>query len=137
MPAQGVDPVTLHLVSTVNGEVRQDTTGADLIFTFAQIVADLSRFMTLEPGDVILTGTPAGANVVAPGDVIEVTLEGAGSVTSTVVEAPAPLGDYGAMPKATAEARAFATGAGPPSPSSRRVCRRTPRRRCARCRRRR
>jgi 2-keto-4-pentenoate hydratase/2-oxohepta-3-ene-1,7-dioic acid hydratase in catechol pathway/regulator of RNase E activity RraA len=117
MPAQGVDPVTLHLVSTVNGEVRQDTTGADLIFTFAQIVADLSRFMTLEPGDVILSGTPAGANVVAPGDVIEVTLEGAGSVTSTVVEAAAPLGDHGAMPKATAEARAFATGASPPSPS--------------------
>ena len=116
MPAQGVDPGTLHLVSTVNGEVRQDTTGTDLIFTFAQIVADLSRFMTLEPGDVILTGTPAGANVVAPGDVIEVTLQGAGSVTSTVVEAPAPLSDYGAMPKATAEARAFATGAGPPGP---------------------
>ena len=116
MPAQGVDPGTLHLVSTVNGEVRQDTTGADLIFTFAQIVADLSRFMTLEPGDMILTGTPAGANVVAPGDVIEVTLEGAGSVTSTVVEAPEPLGEYGAMPKATAEARAFATGAGPPGP---------------------
>jgi 2-keto-4-pentenoate hydratase/2-oxohepta-3-ene-1,7-dioic acid hydratase in catechol pathway/regulator of RNase E activity RraA len=116
MGAQGVDPRRLHLVSTVNGEVRQDTTGADLIFTFAQIVADLSRFMTLEPGDVILTGTPAGANVVAPGDVIEVALEGAGSVTSTVVEAPAPLSDYGAMPKATAEARAFATGAGPPGP---------------------
>ena len=103
MPAQGVDPSALHLVSTVNGEVRQDATGGDLIFTFAQLIADLSRFMTLEPGDVILTGTPAGANVVAPGDVIEVTLEGAGSVTSTVVEAQAPLGDYGAMPKATAE----------------------------------
>jgi 2-keto-4-pentenoate hydratase/2-oxohepta-3-ene-1,7-dioic acid hydratase in catechol pathway/regulator of RNase E activity RraA len=116
MPAQGVDPSTLRLVSSVNGEVRQDAVGADLIFTFAQIVADLSRFMTLEPGDVILTGTPAGANVVAPGDVIEVTLEGAGTVTSTVVEAAAPLSAYGAMPKATPEARAFATGAGPPGP---------------------
>jgi 2-keto-4-pentenoate hydratase/2-oxohepta-3-ene-1,7-dioic acid hydratase in catechol pathway/regulator of RNase E activity RraA len=117
MPAEGVDPRMLHLVSTVNGEVRQDTTGADLIFGFAQIVADLSRFMTLEPGDIILTGTPAGATVVAPGDVIEVTLEGAGSVTSTVVEAPAPLSDYGAMPKVTAEARAFATGTNPPPPT--------------------
>jgi len=113
MAAQGVDPATLHLTSTVNGEVRQDATGEDLIFTFAQLVADLSRFMTLEPGDVILTGTPAGANVVVPGDVVVVTLEGAGSVTSTVVEAPADLAPYGAMPKATDESRAFATGATP------------------------
>ena len=116
MAAQGVDPTTLHITSTVNGEVRQDATGADLIFTFAQLIADLSRFMTLEPGDVILTGTPAGANVVAPGDVVEVTLEGAGSVTSTIVEAAAELARYGAMPKATDEARAFATGATPAPP---------------------
>jgi 5-oxopent-3-ene-1,2,5-tricarboxylate decarboxylase / 2-hydroxyhepta-2,4-diene-1,7-dioate isomerase len=111
--AAGVDPKLLHLTATVNGEVRQDTTGDDLIFSFAQLVADLSRFMTLEPGDVILTGTPAGANVVVPGDVVEVTLDGAGSVTSTVVEAPTPLEAYGAMPKVTVEARAFATGATP------------------------
>ena len=65
MLAEGVDPATLRISSTVNGEVRQDATGADLIFTFAQLIADLSRFMTLEPGDIILTGTPAGANVVA------------------------------------------------------------------------
>ena len=117
MVAQGVDPATLHITSTVNGEVRQDATGADLIFTFAQLIADLSRFMTLEPGDIILTGTPAGANVVAPGDVVEVTLEGAGSVTSTVIEAAADLAPYGAMPKATDEARAFATGVTPaPAP---------------------
>jgi 5-oxopent-3-ene-1,2,5-tricarboxylate decarboxylase/2-hydroxyhepta-2,4-diene-1,7-dioate isomerase len=116
MLAQGVDPTTLHLTSTVNGEVRQDATGADLIFTFAQIIADLSRFMTLEPGDVILTGTPAGANVVTPGDVVAVRLEGAGSVTSTIVEGPSELARYGAMPKATAEARAFATGVTPAGP---------------------
>jgi len=115
MPAQGVDPATLHITSTVNGEVRQDATGDDLIFGFAQLIADLSRFMTLEPGDVILTGTPAGANVVGPGDVVEVTLEGAGSVSSTVVEAAAELAPYGAMPKATEEALAFATGVTPAS----------------------
>jgi 2-keto-4-pentenoate hydratase/2-oxohepta-3-ene-1,7-dioic acid hydratase in catechol pathway/regulator of RNase E activity RraA len=121
MAAQGVDPATLHITGTVNGEVRQDATGADLIFTFAQLIADLSRFMTLEPGDIILTGTPAGANVVAPGDVVEVALEGAGAVTSTIVEAGAELAPYGAMPKATDDARAFATGVNPspptPSPS--------------------
>jgi 2-keto-4-pentenoate hydratase/2-oxohepta-3-ene-1,7-dioic acid hydratase in catechol pathway/regulator of RNase E activity RraA len=117
MPAQGVDPATLHITSTVNGEVRQDATGADLIFSFAQLIADLSRFMTLEPGDVILTGTPAGADVVAPGDVVVVALEGAGSVTSTIVEGTTQLAPYGAMPKATDDARAFATGVTPPPPA--------------------
>lgn len=116
--AEGVDPATLHLTTRVNGEVRQDATGADLIFTFAELIADLSRFMTLEPADVILTGTPAGANVVGPGDVVEVSLEGVGSVTSTIVEAAAELKPYGAMPKATAEARAFATGVNPPRPAT-------------------
>jgi 5-oxopent-3-ene-1,2,5-tricarboxylate decarboxylase / 2-hydroxyhepta-2,4-diene-1,7-dioate isomerase len=114
MPAAGVDPATLHLTGLVNGEVRQDTTGEDLIFSFAQLVADLSRFMTLEPGDVILSGTPAGASVVVPGDVVEVRLDGAGSVTSTIVQGERELAPYGAMPKATADARAFATGAPPP-----------------------
>jgi 5-oxopent-3-ene-1,2,5-tricarboxylate decarboxylase/2-hydroxyhepta-2,4-diene-1,7-dioate isomerase len=118
IPAQGIDRAALHLRTTVNGEVRQDTTGADLIFTFAELVADLSRFMTLEPGDVILTGTPAGANVVGPGDVVEVTLDGAGSVTSTIVPARSELKPYGAMPRATPEARAFATGINTPRPAS-------------------
>jgi 2-keto-4-pentenoate hydratase/2-oxohepta-3-ene-1,7-dioic acid hydratase in catechol pathway/regulator of RNase E activity RraA len=116
--AEGIDPATLHLTTRVNGELRQDATGADLIFTFAQLIADLSRFLTLEPGDVILTGTPAGANVVGPGDVVEVSLDGAGSVTSTVVEAADALKPYGAMPKATAEARAFATGVNTPRPET-------------------
>jgi 5-oxopent-3-ene-1,2,5-tricarboxylate decarboxylase / 2-hydroxyhepta-2,4-diene-1,7-dioate isomerase len=115
-PAAGVDPATLHLQSTVNGELRQDTTAADLIFSFTELVADLSRFMTLEPGDVILTGTPAGTGVVGPGDVVAVSLHGAGTVTSTVVQAAAPLAAYGAMPRATPEARAFATGINAPRP---------------------
>jgi 2-keto-4-pentenoate hydratase/2-oxohepta-3-ene-1,7-dioic acid hydratase in catechol pathway/regulator of RNase E activity RraA len=117
MAAAGVDPATLHLSGLVNDEVLQDTTGEDLIFSFAQLVADLSRFMTLEPGDVILSGTPAGAGVVVPGDVVEVRLEGAGSVTSTIVEGTVPLAPYGAMPKATADARAFATGTPAPLPA--------------------
>jgi 5-oxopent-3-ene-1,2,5-tricarboxylate decarboxylase/2-hydroxyhepta-2,4-diene-1,7-dioate isomerase len=118
IPAADVDPSTLHLSTRVNGELRQDATGADLIFTFAQLIADLSRFMTLEPGDVILTGTPAGADVVAPGDVVEVSLEGAGSVTSTIVQAATELAPYGAMPRASAEARAFATGVNAPRPAT-------------------
>ncbi|MGH3265051.1 MAG: fumarylacetoacetate hydrolase family protein, partial [Trebonia sp.] len=108
----------LTLRTTVNGEVRQEASTAELIFTFAELIADLSRLITLEPGDVILTGTPAGAGVVAPDDVVEVTLEGAGSVISTVVEAREELKPYGAMPKVTPEARALATGINAPRPAS-------------------
>ena len=114
MAADGVDPRGLHVTTTVNGEVRQDATGEDLIFPFAQLVADLSRFMTLEPGDVILTGTPAGTGVLVPGDVVAVTLEGAGTVTSTIVAGSTALEPYGAMPIVTEEARAFALGTVPP-----------------------
>jgi 5-oxopent-3-ene-1,2,5-tricarboxylate decarboxylase / 2-hydroxyhepta-2,4-diene-1,7-dioate isomerase len=111
--ADEVDPARLRLVTRVNGDVVQEGVGADLIFGFGTLVADLSRFMTLLPGDVILTGTPAGATVVQPGDVVEVELEGVGSVRSTVAEATAPLAPHGAMPKLTAEAIATATGQGP------------------------
>ena len=72
--------------------------------------------MTLEPGDVILTRTAAGASVVVPVNVVEVRLGGAGSVTSTIVEGAAELAPYGAMPRATADARAL-PGANPPPPS--------------------
>jgi 5-oxopent-3-ene-1,2,5-tricarboxylate decarboxylase/2-hydroxyhepta-2,4-diene-1,7-dioate isomerase len=110
VPARDLDPATLRLRTTVNGEVRQDATGEDLIFSFGQLVADLARFMTLEPGDVILSGTPTGTGIVVPGDVVEVTLDGVGSVTSTVTGSETPLAAYGAMPKATDEARAYAGG---------------------------
>ena len=97
-------------------EVVQQASADDLIFSFAELVADLSRFMTLERGDVILTGTPAGAGVVEPGDVVEVELDGAGVVRSTIAEASEPLAPYGAMPRATADARAFAIGVNAPRP---------------------
>lgn len=112
--ATDVDPASLRLTTRVNGEVVQQATADELIFSFGQLVADLSRFMTLERGDIILTGTPAGASVVQPGDVVEVELEGAGTVRSTIVEAADALAPYGAMPRATADARAFATGINAP-----------------------
>jgi 2-keto-4-pentenoate hydratase/2-oxohepta-3-ene-1,7-dioic acid hydratase in catechol pathway/regulator of RNase E activity RraA len=111
--AENVDPASLYLRTRVNGELVQEGTGAELIFGFGALVADLSRFMTLQPGDVILTGTPAGATVVHPGDVVEVELDGVGSVRSSVVEASSPLAPYGAMPKVTAKAVAAATGVPP------------------------
>jgi 2-keto-4-pentenoate hydratase/2-oxohepta-3-ene-1,7-dioic acid hydratase in catechol pathway len=116
MDATGINPSTLRLRTYVNGELRQDTEGDELLFAPAQLVADLSRFVTLEPGDVILAGTPTGTGVVRTGDVVEVSLDGAGSVTSTIVESPRPLRPYGAMPKATPTARAYATGGDVPRP---------------------
>ena len=70
--ARRVDPAALRLRTWVNGELRQDDSTAGLLFPLPQLVADLSQHFTLEPGDVILTGTPAGSSVVVPGDVVEV-----------------------------------------------------------------
>jgi 5-oxopent-3-ene-1,2,5-tricarboxylate decarboxylase / 2-hydroxyhepta-2,4-diene-1,7-dioate isomerase len=115
--ADQIDAATLRLRTRVDGEVVQDAGADELLFGFAELIADLTRFMTLERGDVILTGTPAGAGIVAPGDVVEVELPGLGSsVRSTVAEAEHPLAAYGAMPRATAAARAFAAGINSPRP---------------------
>ena len=105
VPAAEIDPSALHLRTLLNGEVVQDGISDELIFPFRQLIADLSRFMTLEPGDVILTGTLAGAGVVGPGDVVEVQLEGLSSVRSTVVDADGPLQPFGAMPRIPSEGR--------------------------------
>ncbi|AYY15320.1 fumarylacetoacetate hydrolase family protein [Actinobacteria bacterium YIM 96077] len=107
IPAADVDPAALRLRAWVNGELVQEDTTATLLFPFAQLVADLSQLITLEPGDVILTGTPAGASVVQPGDVVEVEVdvphaEGSrtsGRLVTTVVEGTDPLRDYGAQPR--------------------------------------
>ncbi|GLY68939.1 fumarylacetoacetate hydrolase family protein [Amycolatopsis taiwanensis] len=83
--ARSVDPAALRVRTWLNGELVQQGETAGLIFPFAQIVADLSQHLTLEPGDVILTGTPAGASVAKPGDVVEVEVDApdaAGTLTS-------------------------------------------------------
>lgn len=73
--AREVDPTALRLRTWVNGDLVQDDSTAGLIFSLAQIVADLSQHFTLETGDVILTGTPAGSSVVVPGDVVDVQVD--------------------------------------------------------------
>lgn len=83
------DPQDLTIGLDVNGEVRQDSSTGAMIFTVAELVAFASTVMTLEPGDVIMTGTPAGVGVttgtfLAPGDSMTVTIEGLGSLTTTV-----------------------------------------------------
>ncbi|MFJ4224410.1 fumarylacetoacetate hydrolase family protein [Microbacterium sp. NPDC089695] len=73
--ARTIDPAALRVRTWVNGALRQDDTTAGLIFPLAQLVADLSQHFTLETGDVILTGTPAGSSVIVPGDVVEVEVD--------------------------------------------------------------
>jgi 2-keto-4-pentenoate hydratase/2-oxohepta-3-ene-1,7-dioic acid hydratase in catechol pathway/regulator of RNase E activity RraA len=110
LEAGEVDPDKLTLRTWVNGELVQQDSTADLIFSFGHLVADLSRLITLEPGDLILTGTPAGSRPVEPGDVVEVELGESGRLRSPIVAAEHDLEPYGAMPKASAQARALATG---------------------------
>jgi 5-oxopent-3-ene-1,2,5-tricarboxylate decarboxylase / 2-hydroxyhepta-2,4-diene-1,7-dioate isomerase len=114
LPARGLDPRALRIRTWVNGELMQEGTTADLIFPFDQLVADLSQLITLEPGDIILTGTPAGASVVQPGDVVEVEVDGSGRstgrLTNTITQGTVALGDTGAVPKVDDQQRADAYG---------------------------
>lgn len=88
--AREADPTALRLRTWVDGALVQDDTTAGLLFSLAQIVADLSQHFTLETGDVILTGTPAGSSVVVPGQVVEVQVDAGdlstGRLRTTVVE---------------------------------------------------
>jgi 2-keto-4-pentenoate hydratase/2-oxohepta-3-ene-1,7-dioic acid hydratase in catechol pathway len=85
--AVGLAPGRLDVLCRVNGEVRQRASTADLIRPVAELVDFISHVMTLEPGDVIATGTPAGVAPVLPGDVIEVEVQGIGVLVNRV-EAP-------------------------------------------------
>ncbi|MGW2052126.1 fumarylacetoacetate hydrolase family protein [Streptomyces sp. NPDC001858] len=114
LDARRLDPAALRLRTWLNGELVQDDTTDTLLFPFGQLVADLSRLVTLQPGDVILTGTPAGASVVSPGDVVEVEVSGGGQSSgrlSNPVTQGEPLAPYGAMPKADPAEREAAYGA--------------------------
>lgn len=86
------DPQALPIQTRVNGEVRQNATTADMIFTVAELVAWISRFVTLQPGDVIATGTPSGVGsstqtFLRPGDAVEVEVAGLGVLRNTVAGA--------------------------------------------------
>jgi 2-keto-4-pentenoate hydratase/2-oxohepta-3-ene-1,7-dioic acid hydratase in catechol pathway len=82
--ACGLDPGNLRVTSRFNGETRQDATTADLIFGVPEIVSFVSHVMTLEPGDLIATGTPSGVGPLAPGDCIEIAVEGIGTLRNCV-----------------------------------------------------
>jgi 2-keto-4-pentenoate hydratase/2-oxohepta-3-ene-1,7-dioic acid hydratase in catechol pathway len=80
-----LDPAGLSISCKVNGEIRQEASTADMVFGVAELFAFISRVMTLLPGDVILTGTPAGVGPIRPGDRMEVAVEGIGVLVNTVV----------------------------------------------------
>jgi 2-keto-4-pentenoate hydratase/2-oxohepta-3-ene-1,7-dioic acid hydratase in catechol pathway len=83
--ATGLDPSRIGIITRVNGAVRQNGTTADLLFSVPAIIAYLSRYMTLLPGDMIMTGTPAGVGPIQVGDTIEVEIEGIGILRNDVV----------------------------------------------------
>jgi 5-oxopent-3-ene-1,2,5-tricarboxylate decarboxylase/2-hydroxyhepta-2,4-diene-1,7-dioate isomerase len=86
VPASEFDPTNFTLTTTLNGEVVQQATADDLIWGVAYQLADLNRLITLEPGDVILSGTPANSRPMDVGDVVAVEISGLGRVESTVVD---------------------------------------------------
>lgn len=79
------DPNALTLRLYVNGEVRQENSTANWVRTIPQLIAELSEFMTLDEGDVLITGTPEGRVDVQPGDTVVVEITGMGKLTNTVV----------------------------------------------------
>jgi 2-keto-4-pentenoate hydratase/2-oxohepta-3-ene-1,7-dioic acid hydratase in catechol pathway len=86
--AIGLDAAALDVEGIVNGAVRQRSNTRELIFDVAALVAYISAVMTLEPGDVIATGTPAGIGPLVPGDSVTVLIEGIGELTNPVKELP-------------------------------------------------
>jgi 2-keto-4-pentenoate hydratase/2-oxohepta-3-ene-1,7-dioic acid hydratase in catechol pathway len=88
--ATDLDPGNLRIRTLQNGVLRQDGSTADLIFDVPTLVAFVSRVMTLLPGDVIATGTPAGVSGMAAGDVVEIDIEGIGRLCNPVVDENTP-----------------------------------------------
>jgi 5-oxopent-3-ene-1,2,5-tricarboxylate decarboxylase/2-hydroxyhepta-2,4-diene-1,7-dioate isomerase len=97
--------------TTVNGVVRQDGSTEEMAWDMHYLVTDVARLITLVPGDVILSGTPAYSRPVEPGDVVTVEVEGLGALTNHVVSSPDPVSDeVGAQPTATEEVLSTALG---------------------------
>jgi 2-keto-4-pentenoate hydratase/2-oxohepta-3-ene-1,7-dioic acid hydratase in catechol pathway len=83
----GLDPSNLRIQTRVNGVVKQNSATSDLVFDVPTLIAFVTKHLTLEPGDLISTGTPAGVGNLAVGDVVEVEIEGIGVLRNPVVAA--------------------------------------------------
>jgi len=100
-----------RITTSVNGEIRQNGNTAEMKWDMHYLVADIARTITLVPGDVLLSGTPANSRPVYPGDVVEVEVEGLGKLTNTIIEGPAPIRyDVGAQPTESEEVISTAMG---------------------------
>ena len=99
----GVDIRRSTLRTYINGKVVQEDPVANMTFGIDYILADLCRYITLLPGDVILTGTPANSRPMNIGDVVEVEVSGVGRLTNTIGERPAPVNKVGHLPRHTTE----------------------------------
>ncbi|WP_231188198.1 fumarylacetoacetate hydrolase family protein [Haladaptatus sp. DYF46] len=82
--SEGVDPDNASIETRLNGSVVQSSNTDDLVFDVGEALSYVSRFVMLAPGDVVLTGTPAGVGEMVPGDTVEVEVEGVGTLTNTV-----------------------------------------------------
>jgi 2-keto-4-pentenoate hydratase/2-oxohepta-3-ene-1,7-dioic acid hydratase in catechol pathway len=88
VPADGKDWRDLVVTCRVNGETRQRGSAAEMVFGVPALIAYITRVMTLEPGDLVATGTPAGVGPIGPGDTVEVSLEGLCAVVNEVIAEP-------------------------------------------------
>jgi 5-oxopent-3-ene-1,2,5-tricarboxylate decarboxylase/2-hydroxyhepta-2,4-diene-1,7-dioate isomerase len=100
-----------YIRTYVNGELRQDDNTKNMEWDMNYLVADLARTITLVPGDMIFSGTPANSRPVQPGDVVEVEVEGLGRLSNKIVHGPAPIrSDVGAQPTESEEVISTAMG---------------------------
>lgn len=100
-----------QITTLVNGETRQSASTAEMEWDMHYLVADIARTITLLPGDVILSGTPAGSRPVEPGDVVTVEVEGLGALTNTIVEGTIEIRpEVGAQPSESEEVMSTALG---------------------------
>lgn len=100
-----------YIRTYVNGELKQDDNTANMEWDMHYLVADLARTITLVPGDLIFSGTPANSRPVQPGDVVEVDVEGLGKLSNRIVHGPAPIrSEVGAQPTESEEVVSTAMG---------------------------
>lgn len=107
---RGVDVRESTLRTYLNGKVVQEGAVGEMTFGIDYQLADLSRHITLLPGDIVLTGTPANSRPMQPGDVVEVEITGLGRLTNTVQDTPVPAHDVGHQPTDTDAVRRVALG---------------------------
>jgi len=100
-----------RIQTLVNGKVVQDASTDEMEWDMHYLVSDIARTITLEPGDVLLSGTPANSRPVRPGDIVDVTVEGLGTLRNKIAEGPTAIrDDVGAQPSASEEVLSTALG---------------------------